>query len=180
VATIFNSGTPVIVANIEIDQRTGEYHSASAQKTKFATESGSNRSDHIILDDDKVELTFVIENKDDDLTAYGTRAAVQFEKLKNALRERKLFDVVTRHYLYTSMVLLNISAENTSPFSGRLTGRVSFEKFNETSIDVVEIPAKQLNGTAKQSASSSIDSGRQEPESVNPDQQSSLLNQLFS
>ncbi len=159
--TIFNSGTPNIVANIQVDQRTGEFHTASAQVTNFAVGSSLNRNDHIILAPDTIEIAFVIENNDRDpnqnpsaflgsvsnsFTAYGTRAANEFEKLKGALRKRALFDVVTRHYLYKTMVLVNITADTTSPFSGKLRGRVSFQKYNEMVPEVVDMPASQLNG----------------------------------
>ena len=193
-ATIFNSGTPNIVANINVDQRTGEFHGASAQATSFAVESGSNRSDHIILAPDTIEISFVIENNDTDpnqaqspvlgsvintSTAYGTRAATEFQKLKKSIKDRELYDVVTRHYLYKSMALVDIVADTVSPYSGQLRGRVSFREFNEISTQVVDIPASQLNGTAQQSASSQIDAGRQEGQELTDIDGSSLLNQIF-
>ena len=172
---IFNSGDIELVANVPVDQITGEFHSASANPTSFAVESGAQLSDHIVLDPDTVEISWMISNIDDGFTAYGTRAATDFEKIKNALSSRQLYDVVTRHYLYTDMVMTSIGAETTSPFIGQLVGRVAFQKFNQVSIEAVTI--EQLSSSAQQTAGKQVDAGKVEA-AANEETNKSFLKQL--
>lgn len=173
---IFNTGNVELVANVPVDQITAEFHSASANPTTFAVESGAQLSDHIILDPETVEVNWMISNLDDGFTAYGTRAATNFEKIKNALSSRQLYDVVTRHYLYKNMVMTSISAETTSPFIGQLVGRVSFQKFNQATIEAATI--EQLSSSAKKTAGKQVDAGKVEA-AVNEETNKSFLKQIF-
>lgn len=172
---IFNSGDIELVANVPVDQITGEYHSASANPTSFAVESGAQLSDHITLDPETVEISWVISNLDSGFTAYGTRAATDFEKIKSALSSRQLYDVVTRHYLYKNMVMTSINAETTSPFIGQLIGRASFQKFNQVSIEAVTI--EQLSSSAQQTAGKQVDAGKVEA-AANEETNKSFLKQI--
>jgi len=165
--SIFNAGNPELIATIPVDQITAEFHDESAQPTAFAVESGATISDHIVLTPETVEISWMISNIDNSLSAYGTRAATTFEQIKNALKARDLYDVVTRHYLYKNMALVSISAENTSPLVGELRGRVSFVRINEVDFQVVTV--KQLSSSAKQTASKKVDAGKVEPAEVKND-----------
>ena len=172
---IFNSGNVELVANVPVDQITAEFHSASASPTTFAVETGAQLSDHIILDPETVEVNWMISNLDDGFTAYGTRAATNFEKIKNALSSRQLYDVVTRHYLYENMVMTSISAETTSPFIGQLVGRVSFQKFNQATIEAATI--EQLSSSAQKTASKQVDSGKVEA-AVNEERSNAIYDRV--
>ena len=174
-AGIFNSGSPELIASIPVDQITGEFHSASANPTLYAVETGAQVSDHIVLDPDTVEISWLITNVDDNFSIYGTRAATQFDKIKEALRSRELYDVVTRHYLYKDMALISINAESTSPFVGQLVGRVSFQKFNKAQTQAVTV--ERLSSSAKQTASKQSDAGKVEA-AENAETNKSFLEQL--
>lgn len=177
--SIFDSGLLGLVGIIPVDVRLGEFHGKSAQVSNFAVESGANRQDHIVLNPDTIEIPVYISNQDFDGISHGIRAATIAQLARTLMNRRTLFTVVTRHHLYTDMAFIGFPHENTAPFTGALTGRFIFQKFNQPVIEVVDVPAEQLaEGDTQSTASGTVEGGQQQPASPSP-QRSSLLNQIF-
>lgn len=164
---IFAGNELVLVDGIEVDAKQGEFHDITATPTKFAVESGAQSADHIVLEPDKVEVAFSLSNRDDTGGSYGSRAATTFDNLRAKLKSRGLFQVVTRHRLYTNMAITRISGSNEAPFSGAMNARVAFEAIGIDQLQRAKVPTpatgkKQTNAgrvqpkepTAQQSAQS--------------------------
>ncbi|MPW32024.1 hypothetical protein F9L16_24065 [Agarivorans sp. B2Z047] len=139
------------------DVVTSEDHNLSSQVSHFAMETGARRSDHIIFNPDEVTISFELSNQNNDGDELGDRAARLYESLRNAYLSRDLYDVVTRHFLYQSMVIANVRATQSGPFQGRLVASVLFKQFDEIQLSTITIPEGRLEDGYKKTASSSTD-----------------------
>lgn len=170
----------VLIPDVPVDIKTGEYHSMSVSAPSRAVQAGSLRSDHLIRNLDELTVAWEISNVDE-LGSRGQRAATIFNELRNQLGQRKTYEVLTKHYLYPSMVITNIDMENTGVYNGRLLGTISFREYKEVELATVRINTKQVNagptGSTDKTASSQVDQGRVDGEVV--EQRGSLLSQLF-
>ena len=176
---LFAGNEAIVIDEVEVDAKIGEYHSFSATPTQFAIESGAIASDHITEQPDSLEVAFVLSNLDDEEgSSYGNRAATQLDALVDRLKRRQLYEVVTRHRLYPSMAVVSIKVEHVSPFSGALRGRISFQEVNRDRLDRVRLPAARVK---KPTAASKEDAGRVEPKEAKPadKKRASVLSQLF-
>lgn len=175
---LFSGNGLVLLDGIEVDGRTGEFHSFQAQPTAFAIESGASAADHIIEQPDTLEVAFVMSNLDDVGSSYGNRAAVLVDSLRAKIKSRELFQVVTRHRLYPSMAITAVRLEHVSPFAGGLRGRISFQEVNRDRLDRVKLPVSRV--PRRKTAASQTDSGRVEAAAPTPAQrQRSVLSQVL-
>lgn len=170
---LFSGSDLVIVDGAEVDGRTGEFHTFAAQATTYATESGALVSDHVTEQPDQLSISWVISNLDAPGASYGTRAAAVLNTLRDRIKGRKRWQVVTRHRLYPSMVITGITAENVGPFTGALRGRITFQEVPAVALERVTLPAAKVT---KPSAASKVNAGRQQPQ---PADSPSLLRQLL-
>ena len=176
---IFSDALLGVVAEIAIDVKKSETHTLNATPTNFAVESGATVSDHIVLNPEKVEISFEISNKDFEGFSYGIRAATIYQIMRQRLQSRSLNTVVTRHHLYTDMALIDLPVENTGPFNGRLIGKMVFQKINRPKLKVVEVPESNLpEGDIQKTASSTVESGRKATTNLNDAENTSLLKQI--
>ena len=153
--SVFAGSDLVLVDGIEVDGRIGEYHSFAATATRFAIESGASSADHIVASPDRLEVVFTVSNLDPE-GVYGTRAATVLDNLRQRLKARQLYQVVTRHRLYPSMAVTAITAENVGPFGGALDGaRVTFEEINRATLERL-----RLESPARQTAAKQTNAGR--------------------
>lgn len=177
---LFGGNSLILFDGIEIDSRTGEFHSFGAQPTQFAIESGAVAADHIVEQPDTLEIAFVMSNLDEQGRSYGNRAAVLVDALRTRAKRRELFEVVTRHRLYPSMAIVKIDLEHRSPFAGGLRGRIAFQEVNRDTLARVKLPAARV---ARKSAASQTDAGRVDGKApTDADKKkanASLLNQIF-
>ncbi len=179
---LFGGNENIILDGVEVDAKVGEFHSFSATPTNFAIEDAAMSTDHIVEQPDTLEVSFVLTNLDEDGSSYGNRAAVALDALRRRLKARQLYQVVTRHRLYPSMAVTGLKAENTSPFSGSLRGRISFQEVNRARLDRVKLPAALV--PRKPTAASQTDAGRVDAKEPTPadkkNTKQSTLSQLFS
>lgn len=176
--SIFSGGLLGFIGIIPVDVKLGEYHGKSATVTNYAVENGANRSDHIILNPDTIEIPFEINNQDFEGVSYGLRAATIAQLARRLMDDRELSTIVTRHHLYTDMALIDFPHENIAPFSGKLTGKLVFQKFNQPILELVSLPESRVSGDAGKTASSTVDGGQQAGEEP-PAQRQSVLSQVF-
>lgn len=163
--SVFAGDDLVLFDGIEVDGRIGEYHAFSATPTRYAVESGATASDHIVAAPDRLEVVFTMSNLDPD-GVYGTRAATVLDNLRQRLKARGLYQVVTRHRLYPSMAVTSISAENVGPFGGALEGaRVSFEEVNRVTLERL-----RLESPARQTAAKQVSGGKVQAKTPTPAQ----------
>ena len=174
----------VLVPGVEVDIRTGEYHSMSVNSPNRAVQAGSLRSDHLIRNLDELTIAWEISNVDQ-LGSRGERAKTVFNELRNQLGQRQTYEVLTKHFLYPSMVITNIDMENSGTFNGRLLGTISFREYNEVELATVNVSTGQVNdgttGSTSKTAPSQVDQGRVDGEAVDTSsaESRSLLSQLF-
>lgn len=157
---LFGGTDLILVGDIEADAKTGEFHTFSATPTNFSTESGAIAADHIIENPDSLEVSFSISNLDVNGQSYGNRAATILEGLRTRIKQRRLWQVVTRHRLYESVAIIAVRAEHISPFTGALRGRIAFQEIPQIPLQRVKLPATK---TRKKGAASKTSAGRVEP-----------------
>lgn len=160
---LFAGSDVTLVKGTEVDVRIGEFHTFQAQPTGFAIESGAYSADHIVGQPDGLAISWAISNLDEDGQSYGNRAATVLETLRTRLKDRKLYDVVTRHRLYPSMAVVSVTAENTGPFNGALRGRIQFQQVPKDLLERVKVPAAKVKA---KSAATKVDAGRVQPAPV--------------
>jgi hypothetical protein len=178
---LFGGDDFILLDGIEVDAKQGEFHTFSATPTQFAIESGAIASDHITEQPDKLDVSFVLSNFDEDGSSYGNRAATALEALRSRIKRRELYQVVTRHQLYPSMAVVSINAEHSGSFSGAIRGRISFIEVNRDRLTRARLPVERV--PRKKAAASQQDAGRtdpQEPKAADKKSaKSSVLKQLF-
>ena len=187
VALFSGNNLEVIVGGPEVDVKTGEFHTFSATPTNFTIESGASASDHIVESPDSLEISWVMSNLDTAGQSYGNRAATLLDALYTKIKARGLYEVVTRHKLYPSMVITQVLADHIGPFSGGLRGRVIFQAVNRRTLDRATIPDTQPEPSVSKTASTQTNSGRVEATTpTDADKQKaasanrSVLSQIFS
>lgn len=152
----------VIAGGPQVDNKTGEYHAFSATPTMFSIENGSIAADHIIENPDSLEVTWIMSNLDGDGSSYGNRAATLLDSLHRLIKERQLYEVVTRHKIYPSMALVGVTADHLGPFSGALRGRLIFSEVPRVTLERTAVPASAVAGDVSKTASTRTDGGRVE------------------
>ena len=171
-ATLFSGNQ--IMADVEFDAVTSEVHSLEASATQYAVDGGATVSDHVTVLPDGLEIRGGISNTDG-----GERAKTLLAELRRKVRTRERLEILTTHELYSDLVLLGAIAENTGPFDGALTLRLTFQQVKTAVVQTQAVPASLLippsgsapdNATDK-TASTEIDAGR---EAVKPPKQSTL------
>ncbi|MNJ64274.1 hypothetical protein D3C77_602180 [compost metagenome] len=116
--------------------------------------------------------------------SYGNAAATLLDALHAKIKERGLYEVVTRHRIYPSMAITAVSAEHTGPFTGALRGRIAFQEVNRVLLERTMVPESKPQPKVKKKASTQTNSGRVEaktPTSADKKsaQKGSLLSQVF-
>lgn len=148
------------------DVVTSEEHNLTSQVSSFAMENGSVRSDHIIFNPEEITISFELNNQENEGNKIGDRATGLYKTLKDAMRSRDLFEVITLHHEYKNMVIADIQAVHAGAFTGRLNCVVRFVEFPEVKLVAGEVPGSILKNTVEQTASSQVDTGRKEGEEV--------------
>lgn len=167
----------MLIDAVPVDVRTGEFHTFSANASRYATEAGAIRSDHIVVNPDTVAIGVAISNLEPDGgTAKGERAKTTLAALRRKAKNREIVSVLTTHVLYEDMAITDISAENIAPHDGTLVMRVTFTNMPQDTPAMVSIPEAQLPPNDPQgvnkTAPGTEDGGRQEP--VQPEDNRSL------
>lgn len=173
---LFGGNELILFDEISVDARTAEVHSFAATPTQFAIESGASASDHISEQPDKLDIAWTMSNVDEDNSSYGTRAAVLVDAIKTRIKRRDLYQVVTRHRLYPSMAITAVSIEHTSPYTGAVRGRISFQEVNRDLLTRVKLPVSRV--PRAKTAASQVDQGRVEPKTPNDAEKRSVLSQI--
>lgn len=184
VALFSGQNLQIISDGPEVDIKSGEYHRFSASPTNFTIENGSLSVDHIIENPDTLEVYWVMSNLDQDGQSYGNRAATFLDSLRALIKQRGLYQVVTRHRLYPSMAITDVSAEHVGPFTGSLRGRVAFQEVPVATLERTTVPESKPQPKAKKTASTQTNSGRVEPQTPTAGdkkaaQKGSVLSQIF-
>lgn len=175
-----------LVAGVEVSVRYTESHTLSATVSQQTLESGAKVSDHVILDPTKVDIDFEVTNVGD-----GPSVAKDvFETFKKMLQEREPVELITEHFIYEQMVLVNLSPVHEAPFKGRLRISATLEEVKFVKIEVVGREPRVLAGkksgtsgtksqkdTTKKTASAPVNAGTVEAKPVK--NQSVLDRMLF-
>lgn len=162
VALFSGQNLQIVSDGPEADLKTGEFHKFSASATSFTIENGSTASDHIIENPDTLEVYFLMSNLDQPGQSYGNRAATFLDSMRQLIKARQLYQVVTRHRLYPSMAIVDVSAEHTGPFTGSLRGRVAFQEVPVTTLERTQVPESRPQPKVAKTASTTTKAGRVE------------------
>jgi len=168
---MFASSLFGFIAKIPVDARRTERHRLSATPSDFALEDNSVASDHIVLNPDSIEISFELNNQDLLVPvvnqsvgsgSYGIRSATLYNLLRLQLENRTLFTIITRHYIYLQMAMIELNVDHVAPDRGTLRGEAKFRRIRLTNLQSVSVPTDQLlpDGT-QYKASSFVSSGTQ-------------------
>lgn len=171
-STVIFSGDKI--TEFPADVVTSEDHSLTGTVSSFAMENGVQRSDHAVLNPDEITISFELSNNEDNGDELGTRAGLLFDTLRAARKSRDLFDVLTKHRLYEQMIISDIQANHSGPFTGRLICAVTFIEFPETELAETVVPEGVLKSEINKTASSQVDAGRVDA----PEANTSFLKQI--
>ena len=138
-----------------------EGHTLTAQATKQALESGTQVTDHIILDPPSVTVNFEITNT----SFWRMTAKGAFEKFKEMLEKRELFELITEHYTYDNMALVSFTADHAAPYKGRIQCTATFQRVNQVKLQTVGREEKKLapskSGSPSKTAAAEVNVGTQ-------------------
>lgn len=157
---LFGGTDLVVLEGAEVDGRIGEFHTFQAQASNFTIESGALSTDHIIEQPDTLAISWIVSNLDEQGASFGHRAANVLDGLRARIKDRKVYQVVTRHRLYPSMALTSVTSEHVSPLTGGLRGRLMFQAVNTDLLERVKVPAAKV---AKKGAATKVEAGRVQP-----------------
>lgn len=142
-ATVTRTGSWQI-AGIEVPVRVSEDHENSATVTKFAVESGTSLSDHIILE----PITLTVEAQVPNSSGIGAARTV-LEAFYDMIKKRQLVTVATEHVLYEGMALYSVAPSHTAPFKGSLNFTLKFQQVTQVGLQAVgRAPAGKVKRTA--------------------------------
>ncbi len=159
---IFSDTLLNILTDVPVDTKFSEHHGITATPARFALENGATITDHIVLNPQTLEVPYILTNNDTPLnistplgSSYGIRSATLYNILRNNLRNRTLYTIVTRHVLYQNMALIDSGADHVSPETGTIVGIAKFQQVNRGNIQNVQIPTSQTaqDGTQLKAAS---------------------------
>lgn len=168
VALFSKTNMQIISDGPEVDLKGGEFHTFSATPTRFTIENGSTASDHIVENPDGLEITWTMSNRDENGSSYGNRAATFLDSLRDLIKARQLYEVVTRHRIYPSMAIESVMADHLGPFSGGLRGRIIFSEVPRATLERATIPEETVSPSVSKTASTQTDAGRVETKTPTP------------
>lgn len=132
------------MAGIEVSVLLSEAHTINAQATKVALESGAQVSDHIILEPYVINVTFEVSNAG----LWHASSKDVFDMFKSMLEKRELFELITEHYTYDNIALINFSPTHSAPYKGRIQCTASFQRINQVKLETVGREEKSLAGSS--------------------------------
>lgn len=143
-----------VVAGVAVSVKEAENHTFSSQMTDLALESGAVVSDHVIRSPDQLSVTITMTNT----TVNGGNFSA-FDQFYEMLNSREPVEVITEHWIYTNMVLINFTPNHNAPFRGSFSAECVFKKANLVTLNVVGKSSGKLKGTAKKTGSGAVNAG---------------------
>lgn len=126
--------------------------SREQQKTEFAVEDGTTKSDHVVIKDKVLKFTaritsapqqiyeqnYIDRNTDPDNPAASGRPAAALEALNEIIDKRQLVILVTEEDIYEDMCLTNMEVNRSADDGDCLTFNFTFTEFRTFQIRTVE------------------------------------------
>ena len=126
--------------------------SREQQKTDFAVEDGTTKSDHVVIKDRVLKFTakvssapqqiyeqnYIDRNTDPDNPAASGRPAAALQALNEIIDKRQLVMLVTEEDIYEDMCLTNMEASRSANDGDCLTFNFTFTEFRTFQIRTVE------------------------------------------
>ena len=133
------------IGNILIDAFISEDHEQSGSITRYPVEEGSDISDHIILDPDKLTIQGIVGPKElTEGSQFVNTTRSVFTDITNLRLSKTLVSVVTGLKVYENMFITNFSVPRTAQNGGSLLFNMSLEQSRIVSSQVVQIPKTQI------------------------------------
>jgi hypothetical protein len=170
------------IGNILLDVTISETHERSNRVTNFPVEDGSNVTDHIGNEPERVFLEGFVTNNP---AVPGAPAILRAENTFNLLdalwREREVVEVATQLRVYRDMGIVRINVPKGRGVGDALRFTVELQRVRKVGSEVVDIPvdilpqreeqptavAQDADGSVQDAAQSPVDNGRQvAPEST--------------
>jgi len=143
-----------LVAGVEVSVMLSESHTLNANATRNALESGTQVSDHVIIDPYNLAIVFEVSNAGD-----GPMVARDvFDTFREMLEKRELMEVLTEHTIYDNMVLVGLTPLHAAPFKGRLQCTATLQRINQVKFQMV---GRAANKVKNKSASGQVQAGTQ-------------------
>jgi hypothetical protein len=147
------------IENLVFDATLSEAHEGKSQVTNYSVEDGSQISDHIINQPDKLVIEGFVTNSS--LSGGGATASQQaFNQLFQLRSEKKLVTVVTGFKVYNDMAILSISVPKTRATGDSISFTVELQKITKVGSSSVTSFASSIAGAFAASAMSRLNLGR--------------------
>ena len=144
---------------VPTDLRLTERHFAAANVTEIPIEDGTVVTDHVIVRPDVVIIDVEMSNFDFGFTR-GLRAAAAWNIWKAQLKSRGLYTIFTRHEIYRSMALTDLTGENAAPYPGRLLATLTFTEVSRARLIQVSVdPPTPISGGTTGTGTTGIPAG---------------------
>lgn len=137
---IFKVRTEKKLGNIPIDAFIQETHSRTNTLTRYPVEEGANITDHIQNQPEIINISCIIEAKDD-----GSNIIENFIEIDKLFKNKELISVVSGLKVYTNMVITNLSIPRTARNGGSLSFSASLEEIRIVNSQAVSIPNTQIS-----------------------------------
>jgi hypothetical protein len=176
---IFGRKNQKSIGGIQIDAFVEEGHERSAQVTRYPIEDGSNISDHVIHDPDRLSINGVvgpssIYSKNIQQETSTNRVLDCYLKLEELTQKGEPVTVVTGLKVYDSMIIESFSVQRNAQNGGSLDFTMSLSRIKTVKSQTVSM--SNLGGTdkTKKQSKSNVSIGKTQGET--PTQTSFLDN----
>ncbi len=182
----FTSGIESTVGNLELDAVLDEGHSWEATVTTSPVEKGSDITDSIQMQPERLTVRGFVS--DSPLVAsatvagvvnggaVGNRTQAVFELLRRLMEARELVTVYTKYRIYTDMAIKSVDIPRSPEVGEALEFTMEFVKVRLVSTQLVELPkgVGTKNKVSKKTEPKK-DAGKQQATEVTEEKQSSAL-----
>lgn len=153
-----------LVAGVEVSVLVSEAHNLTANPTKLALESGSQVTDHVIVNPNDVSVVFAMTNAG----GGADTARDVFETFKRLLDDRELVELTTEHHVYEDMVIVGVSPLHQAPYKGALSTTLRLQQITFVKLQSVgREPDKLPQGDpVEKTAAGPVNAGQQDPKPV--------------
>jgi hypothetical protein len=155
------------VGNIFLDATIDENHSFTSNVTSYPVESGSNISDHIFNNPEKVNITGIVSDTPLNIFIPFNRSIDSFNVLLRMFYNKDIITLITGIKIYTNMVMTSLNVPRDVRTGESLTFTMEFKRViisGDTTFTVTpNRPFDSFNGEEKELLRESVGYNRDVP-----------------
>jgi hypothetical protein len=168
--------------DVEFDVSESESHRSSAKITDHPVEAGAQISDHVVPEQDSLELTARVTNtpivsQDETATLSPFRAEEAYRRLIELKNARETVSVITSLREYENMIITSVGVSRNASSGNVLALSISLRQIRTATSEIVTLPIP--TGNARVRGQPTTDQGKKPtdvaPEVVSQESRSLLL-----